>query len=59
MKAIRCYPALTQAYVAKRALDAAAVLSLVIHDPRTQRAQVLVPEELVAHARSIVDSVEH
>jgi hypothetical protein len=58
MKAIRAYPARKQAERAKRALDDAAILTLVIDDPRTKRVQLWVPDELADHARALVDLAE-
>jgi hypothetical protein len=54
MQVIRAYTARTQAQRAKSALDAAAILTLVINDPDTRSVQLWVPDELADHARSIV-----
>lgn len=55
MKPIRAYAARTQADRARHTLDAAAILTLVIHDPRTKRWQLWVPDELDDHARLLLD----
>lgn len=58
MKAIRTYRARSEADFAKRVLDDAAVLSLVIPDTVSRYVYLFVPEELASHAGDVLEQAE-